>query len=137
MSKHSEAVSKRNRHGRGAKPVLRTTKIGGTSFRHQNFEKKAMAFFGLLYLRNPELLEGIDLTVSELPEHKNSVDLRWKIDRENKSITLYRITIERFRQSFDYKIPFPLHMAELAVLLAVAELLDCDPWNLFNYANNL
>lgn len=101
------------------------------------FKRWAGAAIQYLQAHLPEELDGVNLgfaTMPIYPQPKRSVSTKpmyYDIDRENKTIVLYRMPIQRFRglhaNDEDHRRMFVEH----CVYYAVCEYLDVNPWDLF------
>ena len=80
----------------------------------------------------PEEIDGISVTITAMPHQPPSTPgiARWRVDKEKREVTLFRLPIERLSggQPDD---PWQRRLAiESVVIRAVAELIDWDPWRL-------
>lgn len=77
----------------------------------------------------PEELEGLEWEISDMPNQNSKQLPRYRIWPSEKTITFYRLPIERI----DLKTTADKRThVEQVVLQAVAELVDKDPWELLD-----
>ena len=77
----------------------------------------------------PEELEGLEWEIAEMPNQQSKQLARYRIWPSEKTITFYRLPIERIdlKSSSDRRT----HIEQI-VLQAVAELVNKDPWELLD-----
>ena len=80
----------------------------------------------------PAELDGIRVSIEAMPSQPDSVPgiARWRVDKDARSVTLFRLPIERLSggQPDD---PWQRRIAiEAVAIRAIAELIDWDPWRL-------
>lgn len=85
----------------------------------------------MLHQENPELLNGVRVILFDTPDSKQIQSTKWVVDTDTNSVTLFRVPLERASKEIESDAPFQLHRAEMALLLALSELLDVSPWELF------
>ncbi|MBX3312310.1 MAG: hypothetical protein KF916_05370 [Microbacteriaceae bacterium] len=131
MGSNLNAPTRRNRHGRGRNPAIHTAKSGTASHRHLQFHHRVETFLAMLHQENPELLNGVRVILFDTPDSKQIQSTKWVVDTDTNSVTLFRVPLERASKEIESDAPFQLHRAEMALLLALSELLDVSPWELF------
>ena len=84
----------------------------------------------------PEELAGVVFQVADMPTVGSApVPVpdrmpRWRVDRDERRVTLFRIPVERVTHSPEKDDTDRRVIVETAVFRAVGELLDKDPWDL-------
>ncbi len=86
------------------------------------------------YLKDlwPEELSTVTFEVATLPSSPGTVSgvERWRVQRAERRVILYRLPIERLSRLHRYDDLHKRMMVESCVFRAVAELLGKDPWEL-------
>ena len=118
----------RDRHGRGMRRPL-PSKLFRHGTRASFFATVVADTAGWLSATFEELRE-LKWKIEEVPPLGPGERLRrFSADKQNMTITLYRIPIERLGKN---RIPDPRIQIEQAVVGAAAELIDRDPWELIH-----
>jgi hypothetical protein len=80
----------------------------------------------------PDELAGVVFQVADMPTDAALPDYmpRWRVDREGRRVTLFRIPVERVTRSPEKDDTDKRIVIETAVFRAVGELIDKDPWDL-------
>lgn len=126
-----------HRHGR--RPI-RSSLTGPGLLNPDNrmltFKRTAGAVIQYLQYEFPELLEGVNVGFATMPIHKpgpnttSTEPMFYEIDRNTKTIVLYRMPIQRFKglhvNDDDHRRMFIEHCA----YRAICEYLDVSPWEL-------
>ena len=115
----------RDRRGRGIRGSWRVNQTqNGDQF-------KAIVDAACVFLSKtwPEELDGFEWEITDMPNQQSKQLSRYRIWPSEKTITFYRLPIERIdlKTSSDRRT----HI-EQVVLQAVAELIDKDPWELLD-----
>ena len=132
MAKSKGRGQYRDRHDRGIRrPLLSKLFVHGQT-RVQGFEQNVNSIFEYLQAIWPQELEDLTWQVRDAPGLSSEADQvrRWSVDRGRKSISIYRLPIERLGS---HSRPTPLEArmrVEEQVFEAVADLLGMDPWEL-------
>lgn len=128
--------ARHGRHGRTGRSALTKPPLPAVGSRFDRFDMIVTATVDFLRGAWPELRE-VRFDLSGMPLTGGDVDEvpRWRIDRAEKRIVLYRIPIERLDRA--HGVPMQradeYHrraIVESAILRAAAEYLGRDPWDL-------
>lgn len=84
----------------------------------------------LLRSLRPHELRGVRIEPALLPGPSTESVARWAVDRKHRRILIFRIPIERFGHYARSDAAHRRSHIEAAVVRAVAEYLDVDPWEL-------
>ena len=126
----NQAARHRDRHGRGLRRPL-PSKLFHFGIQRQGFFESVVSDT-CEYLRDsyPEDFAELTWRIEDVPEIIEGEPVRrWSSRKAAKSITLYRIPIERFGKA---RLPDPRMHIEHAVISAAASLVDKDPWDLIH-----
>lgn len=122
----------RDRHGRGIRASVTGPHLPLLRSRADLFELTVATTAE--YLRDlwPDDLGGVRFEVAVLPSAPlGSTGLdRWRSNKRERTIILYRLPIERMSRLHRYDELHKRMMIESCVFRAVAELLGKDPWDL-------
>jgi len=115
----------RNKRGRGIRGSWRVNQTQKGDY----FKSIVDSACEFLLQTWPEELSGFEWEISDMPNQSSKQLSRYRIWPSEKSITFYRLPIERIdlKTSADRRT----HI-EQVVLQAVAELVDKDPWELLD-----
>ena len=115
----------RDRRGRGIRGSWRVNQ----NQKGDHFKGIVDAACEFLVKTWPEELQGLEWEISDMPNQQSKQLARYRIWPSEKTITFYRLPIERIdiRSGLDRRT----HV-EQVVLQAVAELVDKDPWELLD-----
>lgn len=115
----------RDRRGRGIRGSWRVNQTQKGDY----FKTIVDASCEFLVNNWPEELEGLEWEISDMPNQQSKKLSRYRIWPSEKTITFYRLPIERIdlRSTSDRRT----HI-EQVVLQAVAELVNKDPWELLD-----
>ncbi|WP_123681478.1 metallopeptidase family protein [Curtobacterium sp. PhB115] len=122
----------RSRHGRGGRSSVTGPELAPIITRAEAFDRivgdSAHYLLGLW----PEELAGVVFQVADMPTDQTLPDAmpRWRIDRETRRVTVFRIPVERVNRSPEKDDADRRIIIETAVFRAVGELIDKDPWDL-------
>jgi hypothetical protein len=122
----------RSRHGRGYRSSVTGPDLAPVITRAETFDRIVGDTAHYLVELWPEELHGVVFQVADMPTDTSLPTSmpRWRIDRQGRKVTLFRIPVERVtrmpeKDDLDRRV-----VIETAVFRAVAELLDKDPWDL-------
>ncbi len=122
----------RDRHGRGIRRPLLSKLFSHGQTRLSGFEQIVAATCEFLSAEWPEELAELSWVVQDAPpitRDSNRVR-RWSLRRENHTIVLYRLPIERFTKDRRTDAISNRMRIEHYVFEAVGALIDKDPWDL-------
>lgn len=122
-------------HGRirrpGRSPVIGPL-LAARRRRSDFFNDTVLALIDHLKDVAPGELDDVTVTIQAMPHQPDNVPgiARWRVDKDTKTLTLFRLPIERLsggapQDGWQRR----LHI-ESVVIRAVAELIDWDPWRL-------
>lgn len=96
------------------------------------FERQARGALDLLFAAFPADLQGVSVSFVSVPRELGDGDepLFWTVDREARTILLYRLPIQRARGLHVDDDEHRRMFVEHCVYRAIAEYLDRDPWEL-------
>jgi hypothetical protein len=122
----------RSRHGRGGRSSVTGPELAPIVTRAETFDRVVGDTAHYLVELWPDELRDVVFQVADMPSDDvvPSSLPRWRIERAQRRVTIYRIPVERVtrmpeKDDLDRRI-----IVETAVFRAVAELLDKDPWDL-------
>ena len=123
-------INNRDRHGRGLRRPLPSKLFSNGIARSGFFEQVVIDTCEYLSQNFPEELSELSWHIEDVPLIQDGEGVRrFLSDKNDMSIVLYRIPIERFGKN---KLPDPRMEIEHAVVSAAAELIDKDPWELIH-----
>lgn len=126
----SSAARHRDRHGRGLRRPLPSKLFRFGVARQGFFEQVVSDTCAYLIESYPEDFELLQWRIEDLPLILDGEPVkRWSAQKATKTITLYRIPIERLGKQ---RLPDPRMHIEHAVISAAASLVDKDPWDLIH-----
>ncbi|QSB22706.1 metallopeptidase family protein [Curtobacterium sp. 24E2] len=122
----------RSRHGRGGRSSVTGPELAPITTRAEAFDRivgdSAHYLIGLW----PDELAGVVFQVADMPTDATLPDAmpRWRIDRDTRRVTVFRIPVERVNRSLEKDDADRRIIIETAVFRAVGELIGKDPWDL-------
>ncbi|WP_284756341.1 metallopeptidase family protein [Curtobacterium sp. ME-Dv--P-122a] len=122
----------RSRHGRDGRSSVTGPELAPIITRAEAFDRivgdSAHYLLGLW----PEELSGVVFQVADMPSDTTLPDEmpRWRIDRDTRRVTVFRIPVERVNRSPEKDDSDRRIIIETAVFRAVGELIGKDPWDL-------
>ncbi len=122
----------RDRHGRGIRSAVTGPHLPLLHTRADLFDLTVAATAEYLKDIWPDELAGVIFEVAGLPSGaapSTGVD-RWRVDIPQRTVTLYRLPIERLARVHRNDELHRRMLVESCVFRAVAELLGKDPWDL-------
>jgi hypothetical protein len=122
----------RDRHGRGIRSAVTGPHLPLLHTRADLFDLTVAATAEYLKDIWPDELAGVVFEVAGLPSGAapaTGVD-RWRVDIPQRTVTLYRLPIERLARVHRNDELHRRMLVESCVFRAVAELLGKDPWDL-------
>lgn len=123
----------RSRRGRGRGPIVTKAISESGNYAYTTFESSVRFFLAQLREINKDQIGPIQLNVVDMPEAKHAGATKWHIDEDSRTITLFRIPIERSTRADKNLGQFQLTLPQLALLFAVAQLEGTSPWDLYKY----
>lgn len=121
----------RDRHGRGIRRPLPSKLWQFGSQRGEFFQQVVAETCDYLRDSWPDELGLLNWRIADLPVLDSRAEQvrRYRVDRDSLTITLYRLPIQRMRRVSGVDARMQI---EKAVIMAVAELIDKDPWQLLH-----
>lgn len=124
------SASHRDRHGRGLRRPLPSKLFHFGVARQGFFESVVADTCDYLVDSYPADFAGLNWKIEDVPAIIEGEPVkRWIAEKSSKTITLYRIPIERFGRQ---RLPDPRMHIEHAVIAAAASMIDKDPWDLIH-----
>lgn len=121
----------RDRHGRGIRASVTRPPLPRLRTRLDFFDSAVGTAIEYLHELWPDELAKVQIRVGQVPrgEVKDGV-ARWSTDRQRRTVTLYRVPIERLAHLHKDDEWHRRSYIESCVFRAVAELLGKDPWDI-------
>lgn len=121
----------RDRHGRGIRSSVTRPPLPRLRTRRDFFESTVSS--ALEYLRElwPDELANVQVRMAGVPRREDRDGVaRWATDPHRRTVTLYRVPIERLAHLHKDDEWHRRSYIESCVFRAVAELLGKDPWDI-------
>ncbi|MFZ7089056.1 hypothetical protein [Curtobacterium sp. RRHDQ10] len=124
----------RSRHGRGGRSSVTGPDLAPMLTRAESFDRIVADAAHYLVDLWPDELDGIVFQVADMPSEPvsgpDATMPRHRLDRGRKTVTLFRIPVERLTRLVEKDDVDKRVIVEAAVFRAVGELIDKDPWDL-------